>query len=179
MIVGKFLPILTLFLGLFLGACSSKKTKTQAEPEPAPPPQEEQVVEEAPVEPSGPSEEELRRRQMQAELDKVMKPIYFEYDQITLTTESKETLSKIGNVLKKYPDIRNVKIEGHADERGTNEYNFALGDKRAAAIKSYLRNYGVDDARLLTVSFGEEKPAVEGSGEDAWSKNRRGEFEPQ
>jgi len=67
-------------------------------------------------------------------------------------------------------------IEGHCDDRGTNEYNLALGDRRANSAKTYLVQLGVDSARIYTISYGEERPIVDGSNESAWAKNRRGEF---
>jgi peptidoglycan-associated lipoprotein len=69
-----------------------------------------------------------------------------------------------------------IQIEGHCDERGTVEYNLALGERRAQSVKNFLSQLGVDGARLSTISYGEEKPVVQGHSEDAWAKNRRAEF---
>ena len=79
--------------------------------------------------------------------------------------------------MKEAPELT-VRIEGHADERGTNEYNLALGERRAQAVQQYLGSYGVDAGRISVLSYGEEKPAVEGGDDMSWSKNRRAEFTP-
>jgi peptidoglycan-associated lipoprotein len=101
--------------------------------------------------------------------------IYFDFDKFDLKDESKEVLKAKAEILKKYGDWKML-VEGHCDERGTEEYNLALGERRARAAYEYLVVLGVPSSRLKIVSFGEEKPAVEGSGEAAWAKNRRDEF---
>jgi peptidoglycan-associated lipoprotein len=101
--------------------------------------------------------------------------IYFAYDDYSLTTEAQSELSKIGEYLKSNTTAV-VQVEGHCDERGTVEYNLALGERRAQSVKSYLVNLGVTDARLATISYGEEKPAADGHDEAAWTKNRRAAF---
>ena len=101
--------------------------------------------------------------------------IYFEFDKATLTPDSRETLIRNGEWLRINSDVV-VTIEGHCDERGTNEYNLALGDRRAESVKTFLLDVGIDSSRLKTVSFGEERPADHGHGETAWSKNRRAHF---
>jgi peptidoglycan-associated lipoprotein len=103
--------------------------------------------------------------------------IYFDFDQSDLRSEAREVLSRKAEILREYPDIR-VRIEGHCDERGTVEYNLALGERRAEAARAYLIDLGIDPDRLTTVSYGEERPAVEGQNEAAWSQNRRDEFIP-
>ena len=77
--------------------------------------------------------------------------------------------------LKKWPTVK-IQIEGHCDERGSNKYNMALGDKRANAARDYLVSLGIDASRVTTISYGEERPFVEGHDEAAWSQNRRGHF---
>jgi peptidoglycan-associated lipoprotein len=99
--------------------------------------------------------------------------VFFGYDKYDLTTEARATIEKQAQWLKTYPHI-NVSIEGHCDERGTREYNLALGEKRAAAVKNYLVSLGVEATRLQTISYGKERPAVTGSDESAWAQNRRG-----
>jgi len=101
--------------------------------------------------------------------------VYFAYDDYTLTTEAQSDLEKVGEYLKSSQNAV-VQIEGHCDERGTVEYNLALGERRAQSVKSYLVNRGITDTRLTTISYGEEKPATEGHDESAWSKNRRAAF---
>ena len=101
--------------------------------------------------------------------------IYFDFDKYTLTAGSQEILLKNGEWLKNNPDVT-ITIEGHCDERGTNEYNLALGDRRAQTVRTFLADLGIETARLATVSYGEERPAYQGHGEAAWAKNRRAHF---
>jgi peptidoglycan-associated lipoprotein len=131
-------------------------------------------------------EEERRRRIAESQLaarpttvapagTQVMDTIYFEFDQATLSDLAKDTLVRNAEWLRSNPNAR-VQVEGNADERGTPEYNLALGERRAAAVKSYLASLGIDGNRLPTISYGEERPADSGHGEDAWTKNRRVDF---
>jgi peptidoglycan-associated lipoprotein len=99
--------------------------------------------------------------------------VLFQLDKSDLTAEGRATLDKQAAWLAKYPNVR-VSIEGHCDERGTREYNLALGERRATAVKNYLTAAGVAASRVTTVSFGKERPAVVGTGEAVWSQNRRG-----
>lgn len=101
--------------------------------------------------------------------------IYFEYDQYRVLDRDVATLEGIAAWMNDNPDAR-VLIEGHCDERGTNEYNMALGEQRALATRRYLVGLGIDSGRLTTISYGEERPAEFGSTESAWSKNRRAHF---
>lgn len=112
-----------------------------------------------------------------ARISETFKAVYFDYDQSTLTAEGRATCDAIGALMKEVPEIT-TRIEGNADERGTNEYNLALGDRRAKAVQDYLANYGVAATRLSTISYGEEKPAVDGHDEASWGKNRRDDFVP-
>ena len=98
--------------------------------------------------------------------------VFFGYDQIDLSPEARSTLERQAAWLKQYPSV-SVTIEGHADERGTREYNLALGEKRAASTKSYLMSLGIDGSRLNTISYGKERPAVPEASAAAWSQNRR------
>lgn len=99
--------------------------------------------------------------------------VFFDYDKSSLKPEGKDQLTKWVAFLKKYPNDQ-LLVEGHADERGTREYNLALGEKRANAVKEFLAANGVEAARLKTVSYGKERPAVLGSNEAAYAQNRRG-----
>lgn len=99
--------------------------------------------------------------------------VFFGFDRYDLTAEARNTLDLQAEWLAKYPNVR-VAIEGHCDERGTREYNLALGERRAASVKSYLIARGVDPSRLSTISYGKERPAVPGSDETSWAQNRRG-----
>lgn len=108
-------------------------------------------------------------------LNAVFKNIHFNYDQFALTPQARAILDGIAEWMKINPS-KLVLVEGHCDERGTNEYNLALGDRRANSAKTYLTQLGVDAARIYTISYGEERPLASGSTESAWAKNRRGEF---
>ena len=99
--------------------------------------------------------------------------IFFGYDRYDLTAEARTVLDSQAQWLQKYPNL-NVTIEGHADERGTREYNLALGERRANSVKNYLVALGVSGSRLTTISYGKERPAVPGSDETSWAQNRRG-----
>lgn len=103
-------------------------------------------------------------------------PVRFGFNESSLSSESRENLQALADcVLKTQPDA-SITIEGHADERGTEEYNLALGERRANAVKKYLVNLGLRADRLRTVSYGEERPLNPGSYESAWAQNRRAEF---
>jgi peptidoglycan-associated lipoprotein len=99
--------------------------------------------------------------------------VFFSYNGADLSAEARATLDRQAAWLKKYAS-NNVTIEGHADERGTREYNLALGERRATAVKNYLVADGIGASRVKTVSYGKERPAVLGSNEAAWAQNRRG-----
>ena len=105
-------------------------------------------------------------------------PVYFEFDSSDIKAEYRPLLEKKAAWLKANPDAR-VRIEGHCDDRGTVEYNVALGEKRALRTMDYLVSLGVPARRLSTISYGEERPAVVGQDEEAWAKNRRAEFRLQ
>ena len=108
---------------------------------------------------------------LQNELQKV----YFNFDSAALSDESRAILSKNAEALAKQPSV-SVRIEGNCDERGSDEYNLALGERRAKAARDYLVNLGVQPERLSVISYGEEKPVDPGHDEAAWAKNRRDEF---
>jgi peptidoglycan-associated lipoprotein len=101
--------------------------------------------------------------------------VYFEYDKSTFIPEVREMLTENAEWLKANPDV-SVIIEGHCDERGSNEYNIALGDRRAQSVKSFLVDMGIAVERLTPISYGEEKPVDTASTEEAWAKNRRAHF---
>lgn len=102
-------------------------------------------------------------------------PLYFETDRAELTAESRALLDRKIELLRRYPRL-NVLVEGHCDERGPDEYNLALGNRRAALVRTYLVDRGIGEERVTIVSYGEERPAVAGAGEEAWARNRRAEF---
>ncbi len=101
--------------------------------------------------------------------------IFFEFDRSAITSTAEVSMMKKLAVLRANPDVR-IRVAGHADERGSVEYNRALGQRRAEAAKAFLVNFGIDGARITTVSFGEDRPLVNESNEEAWARNRRDEF---
>jgi peptidoglycan-associated lipoprotein len=107
--------------------------------------------------------------------DSPLRPAYFDYDSSDLTDAGRAALQADAAVLKKYPTWV-VTIEGHCDERGTKEYNLALGERRSVSARTYLMSLGLDANRLRTVSYGSEFPFDPGHDESAWSKNRRAHF---
>jgi peptidoglycan-associated lipoprotein len=101
--------------------------------------------------------------------------VYFKFDDSTLTSQGQERLDALATYLKANKQ-RVLQIQGHCDERGSVQYNLALGEQRAESIKKYLTHVGIDPIRLNTISYGEEKPQVIGHGENEWAQNRRGDF---
>jgi len=104
-----------------------------------------------------------------------LQKVYFDYDSFSLRPDAISTLNENAAKIKDTSNLL-IQIEGHCDERGTQEYNLALGEKRALAVRDYLMTLGVPGSRLVTISYGEERPAVDGSDESAWKFNRRCEF---
>lgn len=106
-----------------------------------------------------------------------LKTVFFDYDKATLSAEAKKVIQ--GNVewMRKNANIK-IQIEGHCDNRGSIEYNVALGERRANSVKDYMMSLGLDGNRLATISYGEEKPLVSSENESSWKKNRRANFVP-
>jgi peptidoglycan-associated lipoprotein len=119
-------------------------------------------------------EEQMLQEKLLAEADS-FKDIRFAFDKYDLSPEARGVLSKLADWLNANQDFE-VTIEGHCDERGTTEYNLALGERRAEAAKAYLTNLGVDTMKITTISYGEELPMDPASNEEAWAKNRRDHF---
>lgn len=105
----------------------------------------------------------------------VNEDIYFDFDSSILRSDAQDILRKKAEFLQTYPGV-SIVVEGHCDERGTSEYNLALGDRRAESVKNFLVNLGISPSRLTTVSYGEERPANPAQNEDAWAQNRRASF---
>jgi len=104
--------------------------------------------------------------------EKVADRVFFEFDSSAITPEGQEVLSKQAVFINQNPSLDFI-VEGHCDERGTREYNLALAERRANSAKQYLVSLGINPSKLKTVSYGKERPAVSGTGEWAWSQNRR------
>jgi len=125
-------------------------------------------------------EEELSEQQAKEEMESARsifenEDIFFEFDSIRLTPESQEILTQKAAWLRKNPRAR-VTIEGHCDDRGTNEYNLALGEGRAQSARDFLVDLGIKESRLNTISYGEERPIATGQNEETWARNRRAHF---
>jgi peptidoglycan-associated lipoprotein len=157
---------------LVSAACSKKQPPVQPQPQaPAP-------VEQPTVPPStGPvrdtdAERDAELRRLTAVLEQM---VFFDYDDSTIRPDAQEALAAKVPFLRANPSIR-MRVDGHADERGSVEYNLALGMRRANAVREYLTGFGLDASRFETYSFGEDHPLVAGTGESAWSQNRRAEF---
>ncbi len=117
-------------------------------------------------------EREQRAREARATLDEM---VFFDYDESTLTSQTTATLRAKLEILRSCPSVR-LRMEGHADERGTSEYNITLGSERAQSVSDFFTGFGLEAARFGTVSFGEEAPLAQGSNEASWARNRRVEF---
>ena len=148
-----------------LAGCGGKKVEVIEEPPPPPPPAP--VVEEPPPPPPPPPPPEILR----IALDR----IHFDFDEYELTPEAIRVLTQSADRLLEH-ELFKVLIEGHCDERGTVEYNLALGENRASAARDFLTNYGVSTDRISTISYGKSRPLVTGVDEETWAMNRRSEF---
>jgi peptidoglycan-associated lipoprotein len=148
---------------------------TPVEPEP--------VVEEvAPPEPE--PTEDMTEEQLPSDLVELNRflaerglvaDVYFDYDQASLSQQSRDTLAQNAGWMREHPEYT-FTVEGHADERGTNDYNLALGQERAASASNYIGSLGVDAGRLNNISYGEERPVCTATAESCWSQNRRVHF---
>lgn len=107
-----------------------------------------------------------------------LKTIYFDFDKYNLRDDARRMLDANAEILRSNSDM-NILIEGHCDERGTDEYNLALGERRAQAAREYLVRLGIDASRINVLSYGEERPVAPGHDEESWALNRRGEFVPR
>ncbi|MBP6772532.1 MAG: OmpA family protein [Gemmatimonadaceae bacterium] len=159
---------------LALGACKKKTTPVVPAPTPASNPTTPTRTEPAATAPVDNSAE--IRAKIAAARAVVLSAIYFEYDADELRDDAKASLDEKLKVLNANPGLR-IRVAGHTDERGSDEYNIALGRRRAETAKRYLTDRGIDASRIETSTFGRERPAMQGSSEEAWSKNRRDEFE--
>jgi len=134
--------------------CTARVTVTTPPPPPPPPPKTE-------------SEEE--------QFNAAMKDAFFDYDKSDVRTDAQQALTADADFLKAHPDIK-FTIEGHCDERGSEEYNLGLGDRRANAAKSFLSNLGVGADRVTTISYGKDRPVCTEHNEECWQRNRRAHF---
>lgn len=176
----SFAIIAALSTVLLLSACpkkveTAKSTATVQEEKIAPMP-EEVIPEPVPA----PQVEEMpvTREAEMPSVEKGLADAYFDYDKHNIRDDARAVLENNARWLKNNPNVR-VKIEGHCDERGTNEYNLALGERRAQSTKRFLTALGIDAGRLSTISYGEERPACMEHSEGCYAKNRRAHFTAQ
>jgi len=165
-------------------ACGKKKVATGPQPPPAeeaavvpptPPPPAERVEDNVPVTTGLPADTITNKSLDDLNRESPLKPVFFRLDSAELDESGRSIASANAQVLKKY-GTWGITIEGHCDERGTAEYNLALGERRAVAVKTYLSSLGVSPERIRVVSYGKEFPFDMGHSEDSWSQNRRGHF---
>jgi peptidoglycan-associated lipoprotein len=178
-------PLAAVLLAVAALACGGRKAPVARPIPPTPPPaaaaarpsQPSEPLREAPiVPPERIAEDSVASRSLDdLNRDSPLRPVFFEYDSSEVTQASRSVLDGNAAVLRKYSTWV-VTVEGHCDERGTAEYNLALGERRAVAARAYLVSLGIDAKRLRTVSYGKEFPFDPGHDEAAWSKNRRAHF---
>jgi peptidoglycan-associated lipoprotein len=163
-----------LALSMVISGCSKKVTKVEPTPEPTPPPQVQQP---APAPTPAPPVEEPKE-DISGELQKILVPIYFDFDRSELRAEGISSLETIAKFLKDHASVR-LMAEGNADERGSSEYNMGLGENRAKSVKNYLTSYGIAGDKIETTSYGRERPAKPNCGEDdaCHALNRRVEWQ--
>jgi peptidoglycan-associated lipoprotein len=137
------------------------------------PPKKQMKEEEPVIEDSSKPEEEPSLRGKDYQEVAEISSVYFDLDQATLRSDARDALSRNYQVIKGHDDWE-VLVEGHCDDRGTTEYNLGLGQKRAAAVRSYYMSLGMRGSKVATISYGKESPICTEQSEDCWSKNRRG-----
>jgi len=168
--------VLLIGLGLASIGCPKKKAEPPKNPTPAPAPQQPaqdvtppQTYE--PPTPPPPVDDPMAHTLMDIQ-NKYFADAFFDFDKYDLRSDARDALAKDADFMKAHATLR-ITIEGHCDERGTREYNLALGEKRANAAKDYLVALGVDAGRVSVVSYGKDRPFAMGHDEDSWAKNRR------
>lgn len=173
-----------LVTSVLLGGCAKKVVKTEegmmeatpevAQPAPAETPAPPQGIEES-LESRDMGNNEMVSNILEGRTTGPMLPVYFDFDRYDIKTDQKKRIIGNAEYLKENSNLV-VRVEGNCDERGTNEYNMALGERRANSAKNYLINLGVSAGRIKTISYGEERPLNYGHDELAWSQNRRDDF---
>jgi peptidoglycan-associated lipoprotein len=193
---GLVVLVLILCVGLLLTGCA-KKTVVKEEPSmkkaEEPVAEREKAAKLAAEQESARIREEEAKKAQEKDLEKslvakkepgiagevfesrLLKDVHFDFDKYDIRPEDAGILKENAALLMNYPKVK-IQVEGHCDERGTNEYNLALGERRANAVKKYLVSLGISTDRISSISYGEEKPLDPGHNEEAWAKNRRGHF---
>jgi len=184
----KTLIVLILLLTVVVAACKGKAKPPVARPMPPPlatdtdpsggglPPPPKPVMEPPIVVPPMPADDRISSTSIDdLNRDSPLRPLFFELDSSDVSTDGQQVLQANAAVLKKYPGMQ-ITIEGHCDERGTAEYNLALGERRALSAKNYLVSLGIPADKVKTVSYGKEFPFDAGHDDAAWANNRRAHF---
>ena len=183
----KKLFLMLAAIGIIISGCSQKAVvKPVEQPEQEIPAAEQRQSEKMPTEKLTPvpaekvtssdtADQAFKNSRETLQLQAKLQDIHFAYDKYAVRAEEKPALKIVSDILLKNNNLK-VSIEGHCDERGTNEYNLALGDKRANAVKEYLISLGIPPIRIETISYGEEKPVCTESTEACWTRNRRAHF---
>ena len=184
----RLLVFVALIMGLLIAGCAEKKVVQPVQPELQGQRQPETAMSKETGEKRGTirPEERITERQVSKietsnessrykEESGLFKDIYFDFDKYEVQSDAKPVLQAIASWLLKHPSAK-ILVEGHCDERGTNEYNLALGDRRAKAVRDYLAALGVSSNKVETISYGEEKPVCTEKSEGCWAKNRRAHF---
>lgn len=173
---------LALLLVMIIPAMSMTVSCAKKQVETAPEPMAEETAPQVDEEAERAAEAaRLRAEQLKAEADAMAREtfvnddIYFDFDSSVITPDAQILLRSKAAFMRNYPDTT-VEVEGHCDERGTEAYNMALGERRAESAKSFLVNLGIDPLKIYTISYGEERPIDPDHNEAAWSRNRRGHF---
>lgn len=165
-----FLTLMTIVIAASLVMAPGCKKKM---PKETPPPPKVEPVEVVQEDTTGQAERMLRQ-EMERDLA-LIRIVYFDFDRSDIRSDQREAIRGNADILRKWPDWT-VSVEGHCDERGTNEYNLALGERRARSAQRALEAEGIAGGRLTTISYGEERPADPGHSESSWARNRRAEF---
>jgi peptidoglycan-associated lipoprotein len=160
-------------LAAALSACASKPKPAPAGPETSGPPAAEAPAYQPPTDEGAANRGRPTPGSVQDFVINVGDRVYFDFDSYQIRGDAQPVLDQQSAWLARYPAVK-VRIEGNCDERGTREYNLALGARRANAVREYLTAHGVSPARIETISYGKERPIDGGSGEEAWAKNRNG-----
>ncbi len=162
--------LVVMFAMVLAFSCAKKKEVTTKVPQKKPAPSARKKAEKPVVKPAIPEKKVVHKK-------KEFKPesIYFDFDKATLKPEAKEVLKRLAQWMKENPNVV-IRIEGNCDERGTEEYNLALGQRRADSAKNFLISLGIDPKRLKTISYGEDNPVCFEHNESCWWRNRRCDF---